>query len=304
MSPLSRERLASLWPVGLVLSAALLGWTVGLLVPVTPSAAPPATPTAATPDEIIVTDQPQPPLSTPVLLPTTAPQLYCFFRLEQVPAGTSLQAQWSLGGRPLGALDLTGLQLDRERFLAGHFTLRPPAGMPQFPPGIYQLTLRSGAEVLIETSFVLAVGAEQILSQKAPPAGEVRVVNLGLFGSLGPQGQPLQPAAVFPPTAKIYAVFVYLNGVPGARLEMRWYANGEEMQQARQPVEMQGGARQGYAWLQASGAGLPEGAYQVQVLLQGNEQPLATVDFTIKAGTVLPPPVPQTPPVVPTAPRR
>lgn len=292
----SRRPLAWGWLGGVLLVGALAGWLLGSRLPTRPAPlpAPVRATTAATRDAIVVTDQAEPPNATPVLLPTTATQLHCFFRLERLPAGTPLQAQWKLGAQPLGALEPQDLRLDRQAYLAGRFTFGPPTGQPSFPPGIYQLILRSGDQVLIETSFVVAQEAEKILAQQPPAAGELRVVNLGLFGSLGSQGQPQQPSKVFPPTAKIHAVFTYLNGVAGQKLLVRWYAAGVEIPQARQEVAVQSGARQAYAWLQAKGAGLPEGVYQVGLYLPGRDQSLVSADFTIKAGTVLPPATPST----------
>ncbi len=280
---------ARIWPLLVVLATALIGWLLGGLLPVGP---PPglaaATPAAVTRDEIVVSDLPTPPVSTPALLPTAA-QLYCYFRLEQVPAGTPVQAQWRLGADHLGALDLAGLVRERQPFLAGQFPFQPPAGKPQFAAGIYQLTLRSGEQVLVETSFVVAQDAARILAQTPPPVGALHVVSLGTYGSLNPRGQPQQPATAFPPVGRIYAVFTYLNGDPKQPLLVRWYSAGAEIEQARQEIKTRAGAGTGYAWLQAGGAGLPAGAYQVQVTLAANSQPLATANFTIQPGALLPP---------------
>lgn len=288
--PTSRLQPGQVWPLFAVLAAAALaGWVVGDLLPTGAAPGPPTVaPTPGARDEIVVSDQATPPAATPPLLPTVA-QLYCYFRLEQVPAGTPVQGQWRLGKDNLGALDLSTLVLERQPFLAGHFTFTPPGGQPQFPPGIYQLTLRSGEQVLVETSFVVAQDAERILAQTPPPVGELRIVSLGTYGSLGPRGGPQQPATVFPPVGRVYAVFTYLNGDPAQGLVVRWYAAGVEIEAARQTVAMKAGAGTAYAWLEARGAGLPEGAYQVQVCLVGNNQPLVTADFTVKAGAVLPP---------------
>jgi hypothetical protein len=149
------------------------------------------------------------------------------------------------------------------------------------------------------------VDADKLLTQQAPPAGEIRVISLLTCAGLDPQGQPLGIAQQFRPTDKLFAVFTYLNGVKTARFEVRWLAQGEVIPQATQQVEMQAGAGHAYTWMQAEGAGLPEGECAVEVLVAGNEEPLGAARFVVSATTpppVLAPPAVQAP-VLPAPPR-
>lgn len=272
-----------------------LGWGLGYLW-ARPKAEPLPTPQAMArqpqliPDTVVVSaSEPKPP-STPSLLPTETLVLYCFYRLERYPAETPLTVEWRLNGQPLGTLPLEDHRRERGTILAGRFLIRPPQGAQQFAPGLYQLIFRSGTETLEEASFVLAAEADRILGQQPPPAGEIRVVNLVTCAGLDPQGKPLSVAQSFAPRAKIYALFTYVNGVKQTRFEVRWLFGDLVIPQATQQIEMQAGAGQAYAWLQASGEGLPPGQYQVQVLLAGGEQPLATAQFAIGQAQAPPPP--------------
>ena len=284
------------WPgLGLLALGALVGWGVSALWPPAPSGPPAATPEEMArepqriPDQVVVSDQPELPESTPLLLPATATQLYCRYRFEQAPAGAEVRVGWRRGGQDLGELPLSEHRRERGEVLAGQFTLAPPPPGPGFPPGLYQLSFYAGEEPLGEGSFVVAREAEKVLAQQAPPPGPVRIVSLGTFRALDPQGRPQAPAPQFAPGDRIWAVFTYLGGVKQGRLEVRWLAAGELIPQATAPVEMKGEAGSGYAWLQAPGEGLPEGAYTVEVHLAGNEQALATAGFSV---TRTPPPTP------------
>lgn len=275
------------WFLGLVVVAVLVGWGIGRVVPgpqLPPTLPQPQVMVAQPeriPDEVVVSEQEKAPESTPPLLPAAVPQLYCFYRFEQQPSGTPFIVTWRLGKQDLGELKLAGHRRQRGKILAGRFTIKPPGEKKQFAPGLYQLAFRSGAETVAEASFVLAEGAQQILAQQPPPAGEIRVINVSTFRGLDPQGQPLEPSQQFGPQDRVYAVFTYLNGVKDARFEVRWLARAVVIPQATQQVEMKAGAGQAYAWLEAPGAGLPEGNYQAQVLRAGNEQPLASTQFVV-----------------------
>ncbi len=291
----SRLRMTLLFALAL-LGLVGLGWALGQLWP-QPPAAPLPTPQAMArqpqliPDTVVVSASEPKPQSTPSLLPAEAPVLYCFYRLERYPAETPLTVEWRLNGRPLGTLPLENHRRDRGPILAGRFLIRPPQGTQQFAPGLYQLLFRRGAETLEEASFVLATEAARILGQQPPPAGEIRVVSLVTCTGLDPQGKPLGPAQSFAPTARIYAVFTYVNGVKQTRFEVRWLFGDLVIPQATQQIEMKAGAGQAYAWLQASGEGLPHGQYQVQVRLAGGGEPLATAQFAV-GRTSSPPPAP------------
>jgi len=280
-----------------LLGLGALGWGLGQLWPMPPAERLPTPQVMARqpqliPDTVVVCTGEPKPESTPSLLPAEAPVLHCFYRLERYPAGTPLTVEWRRNGQPLGTLPLEGHRRERGAILAGRFLIRPPAGAQQFAPGLYQLTFRSGAEVLEEASFVLAVEAARILAQQPPPAGEIRVVSLVTCSALDPHGKPLGVAQSFAPTARIYALFTYVNGVRQARFEVRWLRGEVLIPQATQQIEMQPGAGQAYAWLQAGGEGLPEGQYLVQVFLAGGEQPLAVAQFTVSKPPPPPPPRP------------
>lgn len=264
----------------------VLGWGLGHLLPGpkqadTPSPAVMAREPEKIPDEVVFSATEDRPESTPVLLPVTAVPLYCHYRFERWPKGTPLRATWRLGAQDLGELPLEGNRPEGGGTLSGRFLIRPPQGAAQFPPGIYQVTFHSDTQAVVESSFVMAVEAEKILTQQAPPAGEIRVVSLVTCTGLDAQGKPQGIARQFRPTDKIVAFFTYLNGVKQARFEVRWLAQDTVIPQATQQVEMKAGAGQAYAWLQAAGSGLPEGNYQVQVLLAGQEQPLAATPFAV-----------------------
>ena len=295
--------------LGWLLLLVALGMGLGYLLP--GREAPGPTPAVMVkqpekiPDEVVVCAGSEKPESTPVLLPTTAVPLSCFYHFDRFPAGAPLQVTWRLEAQDLGQAPLEDLQRDRGKALAGRFLLRPPSNAPQWAPGIYQLKFSSAAEQVVETSFVVGVDADRLLTQQAPPAGEIRVISLLTCAGLDPQGQPLGVAQQFRPTDKVFAVFTYLNGVKTARFEVRWLAQGEVIPQATQQVEMRAGAGHAYTWLQASGAGLPDGECAVEVLVAGNDQPLAVSNFTV--GATAPPPVlappPATGPVLPALPR-
>jgi hypothetical protein len=257
------------------------------------------------PDEVVVCAGPQKPESTPVLLPTTAVPLSCFYHFDRFRSTLPLQVTWRLGAQGLGPVPLEGKKTEGGGALGGQFLLRPPGNAPQWAPGIYQLTFHSGTEELVESSFVVGVDADRLLTQQAPPAGEIRVISLLTCAGLDAQGQPLGIAQQFRPTDKIFAVFTYLNGVKTARFAVRWLAQGEVIPQAAQQVEMRAGAGHAYTWLQASGPGLPEGECEVQVLVAGNDEPLAEGTFTVSPAAPPPgtAPSPAPAPVVPALPR-
>lgn len=287
--------------LGLVVAAGLVGGGLGRLVPgpepepILPQPEVMVAQPERIPDEVVVSDQEKAPESTPPLLPAEAQQLYCAYRFEQYPRETPLQVSWRRQGHDLGELKLESHRQARGEILAGRFTIKLPEEKKQFAPGIYQLIFRSGAKTVAEASFVLAEGAQEILAQQPPPAGEIRVIKVGTFRGLDPQGKPLEPSRHFGPKDRIYVVFTYLNGVKDARFEVHWLSRSIVIPQATQQVEMKAGAGQAYAWLEAQGGGLPEGNYQVQVLRAGSEQPLATAQFMVGKGvTVPPPPVPAT----------
>lgn len=284
-----------------------LGWGLGHLLPGRRAADTPAPAVMARqpekiPDEVVFSATEAPPESTPVLLPVTAVPLYCHYRFERWPKGTPLRATWRLGAQDLGELPLEGHRSENGDTLRGRFLIRPPQGAAQFPPGIYQVTFYSDAQTVVESSFVMAVEAEKILTQQAPAAGEIRVVSLVTCTALDAQGKPQGIAGQFRPTDKIIAFFTYLNGVKQARFEVRWLAQNTVIPQATQQIEMKAGAGQAYAWIQAAGAGLPLGNCQVQVLLAGQEQALAATPFTITKTTA--PAVPSASPPAGTPPRR
>ncbi|HEY3397363.1 MAG TPA: hypothetical protein VGM19_06825 [Armatimonadota bacterium] len=296
------------WLLGAALLVLLgVGYLAGRLL--APPSGPP-TPSPATmlaepekiPDQVVVSAGAQRPDTTPDLLPASATALHVFYRFERQPAALPLTLEWRLSNGAPQTVPASEDHRDRNAFLSGYFLLAPatPAG---FAPGIYQLTFRNGPEVVAEASFVVAADAAKTLAQQPPPAGETRVVSLLTCAGLNPQGQPLGVATAFPPAGKLYALFTYLNGVNSARFAVRWLAEGEEIPQAGSSVEMNSGAGQGYAWLQAAPPGLPEGRYQVQVLLAGSKQPLATADFTVSAAapppSLAPPGAPAAPPVSP-----
>ncbi len=272
--------------VGWLALLTAVGWGVGQLLPghkarETSSPTVMAQEPEKIPDEVVFSATQERPESTPVLLPVTAVPLYCFYRFERLPAGAPLRATWQLGGQDLGELPLEGNHPEGGAVLGGRFVLRPPQNAATFPPGIYQVTFHSGRDEVVESSFVMAVEAERILTQQAPVAGEIRVVSLVTCTGLDAQGKPQGIAGQFRPGDKIIALFTYLNGVKQARFEVRWLAQDVVIPQATQQVEMKAGAGQAYAWVQASGEGLPEGKFQVQVFVAGQEQPLATTPFTI-----------------------
>ncbi len=292
--------------LGWLLLIALLGWGAGHLWPPR-SATPTVTPATMLsqpekiPDEVVISTSDQRPETTPTLLPVTSVPLYCFYRIDRLPAGTPLQVTWSLNGKDLGEVPLQDHRVDRGPLLSGRFSLRPPQGAPQFPPGLYQLFFRSGAETILDASFVAAVDAERLLAQQAPPAGEIRVVSLTTCTGVDAEGRPVGLTGTFRPGDRIYALFTYLNGVKQARFEVRWLSHDVVIPQATQQLEMKAGAGQSYAWLQAAGEGLPEGPGQVQVLVAGSEQPLATVPFTISRSAP-PPAAPAPGPSLPAVP--
>jgi len=288
--------------LGWLLLVAVLGWGLGHLVPRRGSPQPPSPAVMASepekiPDEVVISPTDRRLESTPVLLPVTVVPLYCFYRLDRLPARSPLQVTWKLNGQDLGELPLEDNRPQGKTALAGRFLLRPPQDAREFAPGLYQLIFHSGGEEIVDASFVAAVDAEKILTQQAPPAGEIRVVSLTTCTGVDAQGRPSGLTGTFRPTDRVHGLFTYLNGVKQARFEVRWLAQDVVIPQATQQVEMKAGAGQSYAWLQAGGEGLPEGPCQVQVLVAGSEQPLASVPFTISKTAASPAPTAAAPPL-------
>jgi hypothetical protein len=108
--------------VAVIACLALAGCGSGGDAPPTPTVAPPTpTPVAALSGvgAVIWTAAVDPATNAPpeplTALPNTAPQVTAAMPIETLPAGTALQARWTIDGDPLPALDPTPVTVEEGR---------------------------------------------------------------------------------------------------------------------------------------------------------------------------------------------
>lgn len=233
------------------------------------------------PDSVIFTTQTSPPQHTPPLLPAEAPEIYCFYDFPHLSSDTQITAYWWLNGEELGQVEAPGQPLPEASYAAGRLSLKPPEEQKTFPEGIYEVELRAAGKKIDRASFAVAVGGEKILAAKPTAVGQVKVINCVTAQGVSAKGESDQPTTTFAGTDRIFVVFAYINGTAKATFVVKWFFRDTLIGQATQRVAMADGAGRAFAWMQA-GKPLPAGPYRAEVGLVGEEEPLATVQFTVQ----------------------
>jgi len=221
------------------------------------------------------------PQATAEVLEAAAPLVYCFFTIPEEAEDAEVTAWWLDAARdPVRAAgDLTR---EPGGGLRGALALRPPGNAKVFAPGIYEVALRVGGEPVVEGSFAMLKGAEELLRR---PAGMERyrpeVKDIVVFTG-EPVAQARRPYVLPAGTSGVKATFAYAHALSGTAFTVQWLHEDGLIQQATTEVVIRADEGRADAWFTTKPRrALPAGKYAVVVSMGEGTPPLAQEPFWI-----------------------